>query len=272
MNRILLGAIFILSLTACAGNSASRDSGLEQTGAAAVKDAGIAPKATEGDRILVSKGVIRSDNEVSVFSRITGQLNEVRLIDGQKVRKGEVLFTLDDSELKAKVELCEAELEQAELMLEDILIGQGYKKGNMENVPENVYKLAWVKSGCNVKEKELEIAEYKLESANIKAPLSGVIANMSPTSYAYVNPGETLCKIIDTQSLIVEFSILETELRRFEIGSEVQVSSISYSEKIHKAVVRSIGSLVDETGMVKVEAVLKDTDRLLPGMTAIIKL
>ena len=40
------------------------------------------------DRILVSKGVIKSDNEIPVYSRITGQLNAVRLIDGQTVRKG----------------------------------------------------------------------------------------------------------------------------------------------------------------------------------------
>ena len=223
------------------------------------------------DRILVSKGVIKSDNEIPVYSRITGQLNAVKLIDGQTVRKGDVLFTLDDEELKAKVELCEAELEQAKLLMEEILVGQGYKKAELDKVPANIASLARIKSGCNVK-KELEIARKRLSNAVIKAPLSGVLSNLAPTSFAYVNPGETLCKIVDTKSLIVEFSILETELRRFQLGSVIQVSSIAYSEIQHKAVVRSIGSVVDEAGMIKMEAELQDTENLMPGMTAIVKL
>lgn len=224
------------------------------------------------DRILVSKGVIKSDNEIPVYSRITGQLNAVKLIDGQTVRKGDVLFTLDDEELKAKVELCEAELEQAKLLMEEILVGQGYKKSELDKVPSHIASLARIKSGCNVKEKELEIARKRLTNAVIKAPLSGVLSNLLPTSFAYVNPGETLCKIVDTKSLIVEFSILETELRRFQLGSVIQVSSIAYSEIQHKAVVRSIGSVVDEAGMIKMEAELQDTENLMPGMTAIVKL
>lgn len=224
------------------------------------------------DRILVSKGVIKSDNEIPVYSRITGQLNAVRLIDGQTVRKGDVLFTLDDEELKAKVELCEAELEQAKLLMEEILVGQGYKKAELDKVPSNIASLARIKSGCNVKEKELEIARKRLSNAVIKAPLSGVLSNLAPTSFAYVNPGETLCKIVDTKSLIVEFSILETELRRFQLGSVIHISSIAYSEVQHSAVVRSIGSVVDEAGMIKVEAELQDTENLMPGMTAIVRL
>lgn len=224
------------------------------------------------DRILVSKGIIKSDNEIPVYSRITGQLNAISLIDGQTVRKGDVLFTLDDEELKAKVELCEAELEQAKLLMEEILVGQGYKETELDKAPANIASLARIKSGCNVKEKELEIARKRLSNAVIKAPLSGVLSNLVPTSFAYVSPGETLCKIVDTKSLIVEFSILETELRRFRLGGAIKVSSIAYNDVQHKAIVRSIGSVVDEAGMIKVEAELQDTENLMPGMTAIVKL
>lgn len=227
---------------------------------------------TDSGKILVSKGVIRSDNEISVYSRITGQLGEVRLMDGQKVGKGETLFVLDDQEMLAKVELCEAELEQARVTMEEILIGQGFKKSELDNVPETIASIAKVKSGYSVKEKELEIARKNLGNTRIKAPLSGVVANVTPTSYAYVNPGETLCKVVDTKKLIVEFSILETELRRFSVGGKVLISPIAYSEESYEAVVRSIGSIVDEAGMIKVVARLEDNEKLMPGMTAIVRL
>lgn len=258
-----------LCLTAC-GNNVPESVQTKEVAPAA--EPAVTEVKAETGKILVSKGVIRSDNEISVFSRITGQLNEVRLMDGQKVVEGETLFTLDDQELRAKVELCEAELEQAKVMMEEILIGQGYRKDELDKVPAETASLAKIRSGCNVKEKELEIASKNLENARIKSPLSGVVANVQPTSYAFVSPGETLCKVVDTHKLVVEFSILETELRRFSIGSSVQISSVAYSEEVHEAVVRSIGSIVDEAGMIKVVAQLKDSGKLMPGMTAIVRL
>lgn len=228
-----------------------------------------APQETS---ILVSKGVIRSENEVPVFSRLTGQLGEVSLIDGQHVKKGQVLFSLDDSELRTDVELCQEELEQARLLMEETLIGLGYKRGQLAGVPDDVVRLARIKSGVNIREKQLEIASAKLANTRIKAPISGVVAKVAPSSYAYVNPGENLCKVVDTERLIVEFSVLETELRRFQIGSQIKVFSVAYSEQEHTAVVRSIGSIVDDAGMIRIEASLCDTDNLMPGMTAIVKL
>lgn len=266
---ILAAAIIITAAcTAGSGNTGSSSPAPQQP----VEDLTPAPASTQQEQILVSKGVIRSENEIYVYSRITGQLDDVTLKEGRKVRKGEVLFTLDDQELRANVELCEAELEQANLLMEEALIGQGYKRSEFGNVPENVRELAKIKSGVNVREKELEIARAKLERARIKAPVSGIVSNVKPTPYAFVSPGEELCQVIDTQNLIVEFSILETELRRFQLGSTIKVFSVAYNDVEHKAVVSTIGSIVDEAGMISIEARLTDSENLMPGMTAIIKL
>ena len=261
-----LSLILYLSAVSCATDKGNIPAPVQET----QKQQVIRPQ--EQEKILVSKGIIKSANEITVYSRITGQLKEVRLIDGQSVRKGDILFTLEDDELLAAVELCEAELEQAQLSMEGILIGQGYKRDELNNVPEEIKRLAKVKSGCSVKEKELEIARKKLENARIKAPMGGVISNVTPTSYAYVNPGETLCKIVDTKHLIVEFSILETELMRFAAGHEIKILPISFVNEECPAIIRSIGSIVNEAGMITVTAELGYNDKLMPGMTAIIKI
>lgn len=229
-----------------------------------------APEAAP--KVLVSKGVIRSASEVEVFSRIEGQLLEVRLLEGTLVRKGQVLFRLDDWDLKGKLAVSSTALEQAQLRMEEILVGQGYKRDNLQAVPEKTREFAKIKSGVNVCATELEINREKLERAVIKAPVSGVITGVKALSYSFVEPGETLCTIVDPSNLIVEFSILETELRKFSIGSTVEVRSIAYSEIPHTATIRSIGSVVDEYGMIRIEAALSDSDKLLPGMTAIVNL
>lgn len=228
--------------------------------------------ADSAPKVLVSKGVIRSANEVEVFSRIEGQLLDVRLLEGTVVHKGQVLFRLDDWDLKGKVAVSRTALEQAQLRMEEILVGQGYKRDNLETAPEKTREYAKVKSGVNVCATELEINQEKLSRAVIKAPMSGVITGVKALSYSFVEPGETLCTIVDPKNLIVEFSILETELRKFSLGSTVEVRSIAYSEIPHTATIRSIGSVVDEYGMIRIEATLSDPDKLLPGMTAIVNL
>lgn len=226
----------------------------------------------ENSRVLVSKGIIHSANEVNVFSRIEGQLQDVKLREGQKVHKGEVLFTLDDMELKGKILLSESTLEQAQVRMEEILIGQGYKRDEFDSAPEKVRSYAMVKSGLNVAERELEINKEKLKRTVITAAQSGLLTGIKPLPYSFVKPGETLCNIVDPDNLVVEFSILETEIRRFSIGQTIDVRAIAYSEVPHMAVIKSIGSVVDESGMVKLVAAIEDPSQLLPGMTAIVNL
>ena len=258
---------------ACSGNGGSREAGEEA--AAPVATAPVTESVTppsQSRKVLVSKGVIRSANEVKVFSRIEGQLLDVKLLEGTSVRAGEPLFRLDDWELKGKLEMSRTAYEQAQLRMKEILVGQGYKRDRLDAVPEEIQEYARVKSGVNVCASDLEFNRSKLEKTVIKAPVSGLVTGINALSYSFVEPGETLCTIVDPKNLIVEFSILETELRKFEVGTVVEVRAIAYNEILHSARVRSIGTVVDEAGMVKIEAVLSDSDHLLPGMTAIVNL
>lgn len=260
--------IFLLSMAsvACSNKAVEQQPSQVQP----VDTAGAArPQAR---KVLVSTGVIRSDREVSVFSRIEGQLLEVNLIEGASVRAGQPLFRLDDWELKGKYEISRTAYEQAQFRMTEILVGQGYKRDRLDEVPDNIKEYAKVKSGVNVCASDLEFNRSRLEKAVIKAPVSGLVTGIKSLSYSFVEPGQTLCTIVDPKHLIVEFSILETELRKFEVGTVVEVRAIAYNEIVHTATVRSIGTVVDESGMVKIDAVLSDSDHLLPGMTAIVNL
>jgi len=244
------------------GMELSSDDSVNSTGSVSTQ------QQVSSQKYLISKGVIRSARTVEIFSRIEGQLLEVKLLEGQYVKNGQVLFNLDDLDLKAKVYLSESQVERAQMMYEEILIGQGYKRDALDFVPSNISSYAKIKSGLNISERELNINKKKLSYSTITASQSGVVTGISALSYSFVKPGQTLCKIIDPEKLIVEFNIFETELRRFEIGVEVEVRSIAFSDEPHRAVVISLGSVVDASGMIKVQAAIDDSHNLLPGMTA----
>lgn len=262
---LLISAALIAA--ACNGTSDS-----VQNGASEPVPAEKPESASRQSRVLVSKGIIQSVNEVKVYSRIEGQLLDVNLIEGTSVRNGQTLFRLDDWELKSRLAISQTAYEQAQLQMTEILVGQGYKRDRLGEVPESIREYARVKSGVNTCEADLEYNKSRLEKAVIKAPVNGVLTGINALSYAFVKPGETLCTIVDPNDLIVEFSILETELRRFELGREIEFFAIAYSDIPHKAVVRSIGSVVDDAGMVKVEATISEPGKLLPGMTVIVNM
>jgi len=265
MKKVLF---LLLALASCSGGQGESELASDFVQTKDVQKTVAAQEQALSKKYLVSKGVILSESAVNVFSRIEGQLLEVKLLEGQKVRKGQVLFNLDDLDLRNKVYLSESQVEHAHFLYEEILIGQGYKRDSLGSVPETVSAYARVKSGLNVIQRELEINREKLSYAKILSPQDGVVTGVNVPSYSFVKPGETLCSIVDPDNLIVEFSILETELSRFTLGCEVEVRSIAYSDEPHRAVVISLDSVVDQSGMVKVLARIDDSRNLLPGMTA----
>lgn len=271
MNKILIYTFLLPILFSCTcGHSGSGSETAEPL--PKQEPAEVASSHSVTAKLPVSKGIIRSNHEVKVFSTIEGQLLEVNLLEGRRVRKGDVLFKLDDSEILDRIALCESEYDQAKLKMQEILIGQGYKRDSLDAVPDRYKEYARIKSGVNVKQRELELNRALLKRTEICASQSGLLTLINANSYDFVKPGNTLCTIIDPKDLIVEFSILETEIRRFKVGTVIEVRAIAYPDAASQATVRSIGTVVDAGGLIKVEATIAKPGQLVPGMTAIINL
>lgn len=224
------------------------------------------------DTHLSSKGIIESVAEVPIFSRIAGQITSLNVELGQRVRKGQVLVRLDESDIRAELLKREAELEQADYQYQSILMGQGYKRAKLDEAPEEIRKLARVNSGYNTALAAVKKTQQQLEFCTITAPISGAVSDISATLYGAANPGEALFYVVDTEHLKASFDVLENEMSKFSIGSQVEVITVAYPGEVHNARVTAISPSVEKTGMIHMEAELKPNAHLMPGMTAIITL
>lgn len=224
------------------------------------------------DTHLSSKGIIESVAEVPIFSRIAGQITSLNVELGQRVRKGQVLVRLDESDIRAELQKREAELEQADYQYQSILMGQGYKRAKLDEAPEEIRKLARVNSGYNTALAAVKKTQQQLEFCTITAPISGAVSDISATLYGAANPGESLFYVVDTEHLKASFDVLENEMSKFSIGSQVEVITVAYPGEVHNARVTAISPSVEKTGMIHMEAELKPNAHLMPGMTAIITL
>lgn len=221
---------------------------------------------------IVSKGVIESVSEIAVYCPLQEQVLRLNVSDGMHVNRGQVLLELNDENLLNSLTQARNEFEQAEFQYEEILIGQGYRRDSFEDVPENVVKMARVKSGYNISETALRQAENRYAKRIVTAPVSGIVTDVSVHQYDIPGGSEPLCRIFDGEHLKVVFNILEVERAGIAIDREVSVSTMAFAGETHRAVISLISPKVDANGMLRVEAVIEDNVNLIPGMTAFVNL
>ena len=205
-----------------------------------------------------------------VYSRINEQLVSFDIELGQRIRKGQVVARLSQDDLNDRIARGRAELERAEFQYQAILMGQGYKRNELDQAPEEIKRQARVNSGYNTAQAALQQLEHELSYCTITAPITGAVSRVESTLYSAAMPGVALFYIVDTEHLKVCFDVLENELPRFQTGTPIQVISIAYPSEVHKATVSAISPVVEKNGMVHLEATLTPHPHLMPGMTAIV--
>ena len=271
MNRSLTLIAIAFALTACQGRTSAPVAEVQPV---SVPQTDVTPAQnlqrsieTEG---FSSKGTIEAIFEVPVYSRIAEQIVSFNVELGQRVRKGEVVVRLNQEALKDRISRNKAELEKADYQFQAILMGQGYKRDNLDSAPDDLKRQARVNSGYNTAKASLEQLEHELTYCTITAPLTGAVSRIGATLYSAATPGVPLFYIVDTDHLKVCFDVLENELCKFEPGTRILVYSVAYPAEPHEAVVTAISPVVEKNGMVHMEATLQPHPNLMPGMTAIV--
>ena len=273
MNRYL-PLLFLAALSACHSRSSAPETPQEIVSA----EEAVAAPAVENQNLqrtieaegFSSKGTIQAVTEVPVYSRISEQIVSFDIELGQRVRKGEVVVRLSQDVLKDKIARGKAELENAEYHYQAILMGQGYKRGQMDDAPEEMRQQARINSGYYATMASLKLLEREITYCTITAPITGAVSRIEATLYGAATPGVPLFYIVDTEHLKVCFDVLENELHKFQIGTRIRVISVAYPSEVHQAEVSAISPVVEKNGMVHLEATLQPHPHLMPGMTAIV--
>lgn len=270
--KMLMGIVAGILLTACHNGQQSPADSPESETSPAVAPVSTPAEAEPATAPFSCKGTIQSVSEVAVTSRINEQIAMLSVEMGQRVHKGQVVVRLDRTSTEDKIMKGRAELERAEYQYQNILMGQGYKRGAFDQAPESIRELARVNSGYNTAKAALRQMEHQLSYCTIQAPISGVVTQLDAVLYATAVPGETLFRIVDTDHLKVCFDILENELQRFGKGTVITVTPISYPDDRHQARITAVSPVVEKSGMIHLEAALTPHPHLMPGMSAIVTL
>lgn len=215
---------------------------------------------------LISNGAIIARQKADLKFQSTEIIRKIYVRNGARVNKGDKLAELDLFKLSHALSQSKEALERARLDLQDVLIGQGYTIDRMDQVPEEVMRLAKLRSNFEQAENNHAMAEYNYHNATLYAPFSGVVANLDNKEFN-APTSEAFCTIIDDRQPEVVFHILENELPLIRQNDKVVISPFSNPALQVEGSVCEINPVIDKNGMVKVKATAGNRDgKLFEGM------
>jgi cobalt-zinc-cadmium efflux system membrane fusion protein len=216
------------------------------------------------------------DNVIKIYPLISGNIEGINVVLGDYVHEGQVLGTIKSSEMAGysnDVTNAETNLNLAEKNLEKTK--DMYKSG-LASVTDSIsaevaYQQA--KSGLERVNRVLKLnggsttGEYV-----IKAPISGFIVekNVNNNSNIRTDNGGSLFTISDLKNVWVWANVYESNIGEIHMGSNVDVTTISYPDKVFTGKIDKIMNVLDPTNKVmKVRVSLDNSDYLLkPQMFA----
>jgi membrane fusion protein (multidrug efflux system) len=212
---------------------------------------------------LQAVGALRSNESVMLRPEVAGRIAAIGFRDGQPVKRGQVLVSLDATLNEAEVAQARAELDLAQNNLkrtEDLARRNFVSSGAQEQAASNAEVLA----------ARLKLAEARLAKMRITAPFDGVAGIRSVSIGEYVKDGADLVNIEDIGTLKVDFRLPERYLTQLRTGQSVEVVADALPGARYRGTVDAINPRIEPNGRsLEVRARLSNTDgRLRPGMFA----
>lgn len=211
-------------------------------------------------------GSIEPNEQVQVRSQISGIVNDIYFKEGSLVREGQVLFKIDDSELRAQ--LIQAQTRQ-NLAAENERRAQLLLK--KEAISQEEYEVA--QADLKALQAQTQLIRAQLDKTTVKAPFSGRIGLRSVSQGEYLTPQTIVTNLVNSDPVKITFSVPEKYSGQVKVNTELTFT-VSGSDKKFSAKVYAIEPRIDAaTRTLQLRAKAANPDgALIPGSFATIAL
>ena len=227
---------------------------------------------------------IEGRQSVKIIPRVEGYLRQICVKEGQRVKKGQVLFVIDQAAYQAEVKAAEANVAVAKAGMETEQLNFDSRKTlHGKNIVSD-YDLRTASTNLQMAKAQAQQAQAQLQSARtnlsytvLRSPSDGVVGSLPFRTGDFVGPSTQggLTTVADAHEMYVYFSLTERDVmsRIAQHGSlekavsafpAVNLTLASGDTCAVKGRVESISGVVDSsTGSVSARAVFPNADGLL---------
>lgn len=219
---------------------------------------------------LYGKTEVPPQNLVSVTSALGGYVKSIRLLQGQRFKKGQVLAILEDNQfiqlqedyLSAKANLAMAEAEY--LRQKELNQNKASSDKNFQQATAGYRTLQISKKALEEKLRLININPNTLtldkitHTISLYAPFDGVVGEVFVNTGKYAAPSDVLFELINPRDFLLNLKVFEKDLAKISIGQQVQASSNTNPDELFLCEIVSIGRSVNTDGSSDVYARIKD--------------
>lgn len=178
---------------------------------------------------LPLSGSLAPLNQATIKAKVSGEIHETTVQEGQQVSSGQVLLRLDAADQRARLTQQQAMLDEAQARLSmaskneansQALLKQKYISQTAYDTTQNSVDLARasVKSAAAM----VEIARIALADTVIRAPMAGIVSKRHVQAGEKVAPDMPVYTIVNLAQLTLEAPVPSAEIPRIKIGQEVR--------------------------------------------------
>lgn len=214
---------------------------------------------------LVSNGHLTALQKSELSFKVNETLKDVYIKNGDYVRKGQVLASLNSRTFEQKVAKAELDLKQATLDFKDLQVRRGYNPDIPNSIPKDEFDKMAVKSGYKNAFHQLQTSQFDLNATKLIAPFNGKIANINTKVYEQINSGKPFLTLINDAVFEVKFRVIESELKDIKINDAISIQPFA-TTKAYKGKITTINPQVEKDGTISIRATVKNDGNLLEGM------
>lgn len=195
-------------------------------------------------------GKVRAD-VVHLASDVSGIVSEVDATDNQAVKKGDVIFRIDQARFTLALRQAEAQMESAKAALDvansdlDLYRKLGESSVTRQKIQQAEATVQQDEAAYNEAVISRDTAQLNLDRSVVRAPVNGMLTNFSMRPGNYVSAGTAVTALIDTDSYYISGYFEENKLDRIKVGDEALVYLMG-SEKPLKGKVTGVAGGIED--------------------------
>ncbi len=208
-------------------------------------------------------GVVEEEISASISFPLTGNIDAIKVSEGQKIKQGDLLATLNDYSLKNAHSMALATLNQAEDAMQRIQMLYDNR-----SLPE----IQYIEMQTNLEKARATeaIARKNMNDSKLKAPFSGVVGKIKVEAGENVLPNEPVLTLLKISNVHVKVAVPENEINKLKVGQSASVRISAVSDDLFSGKVISKGVISDAISHTYPVLILVENNDflLLPGMVS----
>ncbi|MEO5960190.1 MAG: efflux RND transporter periplasmic adaptor subunit [Opitutaceae bacterium] len=218
-------------------------------------------------QVLPVVGSLAANEFATIRPEMNGLIRSIHFEEGQRVKKGDLLVKIEDSELQAQVAQGQARHQLAQLNLT--------RADNLRQTQSNTQAdVDRARSEFSAADADVALLKVRLARTEVRAPFDGVVEGRTLSPGDYVNTQAILTTISDLKRIKVEFQVPEGYVSKVKKGTTFTVKSTSGDAAPAQGEIYFVNSVIDRnTRSSEVKGYLtSSTAGFKPGMFAVIEM